>query len=477
MKNTKRLLVCLLSACMTSSMTVAAYAASATVFQGDTSNSKDVEAFERELKANNYTVTYKGFRGNFSSSSTRATGTNLNDASKSGNDVIYWSSHGSSYPRLNVTNGPTFNTLDYFNPTTSSPLKIAIFGACYQMDGNGNRTSFANKMRNSNVRVIAGYHEQAPASQDEACINKYFEAVKDGNSVRYSWEAANVYAGKSGSWITLNYKDNYNEYYRMPGFKNERNSTYPVPTSSTPIYRYWGLSNPSAPVSLAATQLTDELPLKLLSAGGSHKVDSAKAKSLMPDSVALATDGTQRITFREPGNDEFNNPDTANETARGILKNQFALNDVVENAIIEESLVMCAEIKADGTDGAEELIAKRLTYNNNLQGIPIEGNMISVGVDSDGVYDIIDTWKMVEPEPTSAYGDTAYEYTEVVSAAEEHFTAKGKTVGDPLKSQLIYAHNSAGEYELSYSLEYENEARVYVSLLDLDVTDVYEGNY
>lgn len=78
---------------------------------------------------------------------------------------------------------------------------------------------------------------------------------------------------------------------------------------------------------------------------------------------------------------------------------------------------MCAEIKPDGTDGEEELIAKRLIYTNNLYGIPIEGNMISVGVDENGVYDIIDTWKDVKPDSASTYGRSqALEYTDAVTA-------------------------------------------------------------
>lgn len=470
-KRLKSISVCLLTACLTMNMTAFANAATATVFQGDTPNSGDVEAFERELKANNYTVTYKGFRGNYTSSSSPATGSNLNSASRSGNDVIYWSSHGSGTPSLNVINGPSFNTLNYFNPTQSSPLKIAIFGACYQLDGNTNRQSFASKMRNSNVRVIAGYHEQAPSSQDVTCINKYFEAVKDGNSVRYSWEAANAYVGKSGSWITLNYQDTKNEYYRMPGYKNERNSTYPTPTSSTPIYRYWGLSNSAAPVNALANEPYDEIPVKLLETSHSQKVRSDKVSDLMPDSIRQSADGTQRITFREPENHELNNPDLADNTARELLENQFALNDVTEHAIAEESSVMCAEIKPDGTDGEEELIAKRFIYTNNLYGIPIEGNMISVGVDENGVYDIIDTWKDVKPDSATTYGrNQALEYTDAVTAAEEYFSAKEANPGSITESRLIYAQNDANDYELSYALKYTNGAEIYVSLLDLDVT-------
>jgi hypothetical protein len=385
-----------------------------------------------------------------------------------------------------VINGPSFKTLDYFNPTSSSPLKIAIFAACYQLDGNSNRVSFANKMRNSKVRVIAGYHEQAPSSQDKTLVDHFFVAVKDGNSVRYSWEVANVEVGKSGSWIVLAYKDGYNEYYRMPGFKNERNSEYPTPTSSTPIYRYWGLSNPAAEVKTvmpsgdkASEYLSEGVPLKIVPISDKPKIGADDIKNIMPDVTIATSYDSQRITVREPNDIAIGNISEVNTITRELLSNQLNLGSVVDNSLVEEYLVKCAEIKEDGTDGPSEIISKRITYNNSAYGIPIEGNMVSVGVDNDGVYDIIDSWRDIQPVSEIAGSNYSrsqkYTYSDVILSAEEYLKSEGKEINDIEDSGLIYAKNDIGEYELSYSIEYTNGLQLHVSLSDLAVTEISSG--
>lgn len=481
----KRLLSCIVATCMIFSSSVA-YAATATVLQGDTDNADDVEAFETHLEDKGYTVTYKGFRGNRTSSSTKATGSNLNTASTSGNDVIYWSSHGSSYPKLNVINGPSFNTLDYFNPTSSSPLQIAIFAACYQLDGNSNRVSFANKMRNSKVRIIAGYHEQAPADQDKNLVDHFFVDVKAGNSVRYSWETANVEVGKSDSWIVLAYKDGYNEYYRMPGFKNERNSEYPTPTSSTPIYRYWGLSNPAAEVKTvmpsgekAFEYLSEGVPLKIEPISGERKVRADNIKYIMPDATITFLNNSQKITVREPKDTAISNSNESNNIVNELLSNQLGLGSVIDNSIMNEYLVMCAEIKEDGTDAPSEVIAKRITYNQSAYGIPVEGNIISVGVDHEGVYDIIDSWRDIQPASGLSESDYSrgpkYNYSDVLLSAEKYLKSEGRDINDIKESGLIYAKNDADGYELSYSIKYTNGLQIYVNLTDLSVSEPSSG--
>lgn len=474
MRKMKKIVGCMLVSCMLLNTAMVAYAATATVCQGDTDNASDVELFETRLKSNGYSVTYKGFKGDKTSSSVKATGNDLSDAKSS--NVLYWSSHGSSTPSLNVTGGPRFNTLDYFNPSKSSPLEIAIFSACYQLDGSSNRTNFANKMRNSNVRVIAGYHEQAPASQDYNLVDHYFVAVNGGNSVRYSWEAANAEVGKSGSWITLNYKDNYNEYYRMPGFPSERNDEYPTPTSSTPIYRYWGLSNPAAPVTTLSIDL-EELPLRLNVSGNSHKVNLATMKNTMDVENSVISEKSQRVTFREPSDETFVNVDSAESTARSLIGTRLGLTDVTDNSLIDEYLIMCEEVKADGTEGSSEIIGKRVNYNNVMFGVPVEGNFISIGVDNEGIYDVIDTWKDLQPdELTTLSNAQENDYNAVVDRAEEYWSSIQKDVGNIVENSLIYVEDESGDYELSYSLSYSNGAKLYVSLYDLDITEVYAGN-
>lgn len=450
----KRVMGIVVATSLLFSTSIMAYAADATVLQGNTSDAADVEKFEGYLEDNGYTVDYVGFRGS-NSGGTIASGPDLRDACNS--DVLYWSSHGGNTPVLNLGTNQ-FNTLDYFTPSSNSPLQIAIFSACRQLDGNTNRQAFAEVMRDSNVRVIASYHEQAPSSMDATLVDHFFIAVEDGNSVRYSWEAANVEVGKSGSWITLNYKDNYNEYYRMPGFKNERNGEYPVPTASTPIYRYWGLSSSSAEVTSSISVMSNaNIPLRLVPVEGEFVVDADKIRNMESGANIASFEDMQRITLREPSSMTLSSEIEASTAAQKMLEDELDLGTIVNNAILEEYSVMCAEIKSDGTDGPSELIGKRYVYNNAIQGIPLAGNWISVGVDDSGVYDVIDSWCNVQPDYSKTISSSA-----CVSAISD---MQKDTLVD--LSSLVYVMNDEGVYELSYSDNNSDGTQEYVSLYEL----------
>lgn len=143
----------------------------ATICQGDSTDAGDCRVFYNELSS-----VYSNVQNvAFSPSSNTPTGTATESDFRAARnyDVLYWSSHGSSTPRLNVTGGPAFASLDsaesYWNGTTYK-LKVPIIAACYQLDGSTNRSRWANVMRNSNIRVLCGYHEGAPGHPDRKSV-------------------------------------------------------------------------------------------------------------------------------------------------------------------------------------------------------------------------------------------------------------------------------------------------------------------
>lgn len=105
--------------------------------------------------------------------------------------------------------------------------------------------------------------------------------------------------------------------------------------------------------------------------------------------------------------------------------------------------------------------------------------MVSVGVDNDGVYDIIDSWRDIQPVSEITGSDYSrsqkYTYSDVILSAEEYLKSEGKEINDIEDSGLIYVKNDIGEYELSYSIEYTNGLQLHVSLSDLAVTEISSG--
>lgn len=108
-------------------------------------------------------------------------------------------------PKLSTTinvikNATEFNASSYTNSWKNSKLKVAIFAACYQLNkGSGSADVYAKAMQNSNVRIVAGYHETGPSKPIDANIAiEFMKQINKSESVRNAWMLANQKNGCDG---------------------------------------------------------------------------------------------------------------------------------------------------------------------------------------------------------------------------------------------------------------------------------------
>ena len=241
----------------------AATSYTAMIVQGNTPDVGDCKVVFENLKnvpdGNSYTISNRGWHYNngnsyhnyskwptSSSEYSLACAQDLIDAKNY--DVLYWSGHGGRNPiRLNVhpssndygpgsSQQPTINIASTLGVDSSnwastsqwnknSRLKVAIFSACQVLDNSyGDCKYLVRAMKASNVRVIAGYHLTSPTNPvDTNIATAFFDntqngGVSGGESIRSSWQTANELNSAASRWAVLCYKDNSNQYYRIPGF-------------------------------------------------------------------------------------------------------------------------------------------------------------------------------------------------------------------------------------------------------------------
>ena len=93
--------------------------------------------------------------------------------------------------------------------------------ACYQLSGDKNRGKYANAMIGDKaVRVICGYHEQAPGAgpnKDGAVVDEFIKYAKTGESVKSSWILANKEYGNN-NYLALTHKGNV-QYSRFKAWR------------------------------------------------------------------------------------------------------------------------------------------------------------------------------------------------------------------------------------------------------------------
>lgn len=449
---------------------ITSYAYNAEVCQGNTANAEDVKAFYSNLSSKGYAVTAKGYSGNSITIADKSDFINAKDY-----NVLYWSGHGGgggTNATLNITQDSskwfnTFEAADKWKNTYN--LKVAIIAACYQFNGNGLRGKWADIMKNSGLKVLAGYHEKAPASTDTKIANEFFRLANErrgssqGNSVRYSWQQANIANGSSEQWIVLGYKTNRMEYYRLLGFPG----SFEASPSSKTVYRYTSKNiNGTGATSRASSFINREIPYEIKVSEDTLDLDT----SVLGDNcyVASLDDDAQAkiINLRENKLDSITFEDAQKNNAATV--ENLGIDSNLSNAIINNYALLETEIKEDGSDGEENNIGVVSTYQQQYRGIPLEDNFFTVCSDSDGVFSVIDRWSEISETDRSQIIEPI-----TIRKAEEIVNSKLNFKAPEIEScEYVYKKTENGTYRLSVKLVSENNQQYYVDAVSGDLETV-----
>lgn len=317
-------------------------------------------------------------------------------------DVAYYSGHGGwttinsvRYPQINYI--PSNTSADYGNSdpinvasafgvddsdwrtacTISSDdrLRVLILSSCSQLDSSIVKY-YARIMRASGIRAIAGYHDTAPGTgTDDAIAQKFLEKAGEGESVWSSWKQANNYGY---NWAVLVYEENYNQYYRLPGFPG---NTYTDPSSTAAIYRYadfLGTDHMEASPASVEEDLQSQinsLPLTLTtvnSAATTYTLDRSRETICSNVSIPDAYEEASEYLTDTYGVD---------------LSSKIEVEHYVSREEIDEELGAVA--------GTETILERTYTFYDTYNGIKIADSFIGASVDCEGINNVNDKRKTV----------------------------------------------------------------------------------
>ncbi|MFP3153288.1 hypothetical protein LQZ18_02430 [Lachnospiraceae bacterium ZAX-1] len=299
--------------------------------------------------------------------------------------------------------------------------------------------------------------------------------------MRYSWPNANVGWGNS-NWLVLCYKDGGNEYYRLPGFPG---STYSAPSrSSTPIYRF-SSANPNGVSQSASAQTASlqaqlfsptpqELPYELVDDGACLTLEEDELDSATVMPIEVGRENAASFSFRENLVEEVDE-EQAEESNAGMIE-RLGIENNLEDAQVKVMDLVMAEVHEDGAEGEESVIGKIAQYQQQYQGVPIEGNFITICSDNDRVYSVVNRWSNVS-ELEIASDESVLE-SEIalnlncISAPASYISQSnaiakvnqklGRTFFQINNVNYIYRQNDDGRYTLHYDLQLENNVEAYV---------------
>ena len=328
------------------------------------------------------------------------------------------------------------------------------------------RGKWVEIMKNSGLKVLAGYHESAPSSTDKDIANEFFRLANEtrgssqGNSVRHSWQQANIANGSSAQWIVLGYKTNRMEYYRLPGFPG----SFEASPSSKTVYRYTSKNiNGTGATSRAASFINREIPYEIKVSEDTLDLDTA----VLGDNchVASLDDDAQAkiINLRENKLDSIALEDAQKNNA--VIIENLGIDSNLSNAIINNYALLETEIKEDGSDGEENNIGVVSTYQQQYRGIPLEDNFFTVCSDSDGVFSVIDRWSEISEIDSSQIIEPI-----TIRKAEEIVDSKLNFKAPEIEScEYVYKKTENGTYRLSVKLVSENNQQYYVDAVSGDL--------
>lgn len=447
---------------------------SALICQGDTNSASDCNEIGVGLVQNsNYPLSNLIARGFTRMNNTPHTNfAGVGDFKDAKNyDILYWSSHGSSSdsvsPQLNVVKGPPFysgNTA-YSDWRGTNKLKVVLLAACYQLDGDPYRARWANNiMRKTNIRVICGYHDQAPAANDDKIAKKFMDLCAAGNSVMYSWKNANSAYSNGGNYCILVYNEGNRQYYRLPGFPG---NTYADPDpNSTKIYRYTSVTNGgNISMSSAANVSNITVPYTLNMAGSACR--QFNPASLI-DCIPICTDVDQNAMFYAV-RENCLTPTTAAKV-HGI--NQQFLANLLQDSLdgsctrLESLNDVRAEVPIEGAEGPEEIIGGTTRIFQQHNGILLEGNCVVATSDDEGIIGFTSSWQDIAAANGADHIDLINGDLKI---AQAKFTKNSgiSAIDTVLQVASPRYIRKGDQYVLHYDLQFEDGARATIDAKQL----------
>lgn len=463
----------------------------AMIVQGNTPDVGDCKVVFENLKnvpdGNSYTISNRGWHYNSGSSYHNyskwptsnseyalACAQDLIDAKN--HDVLYWSGHGGRNPiRLNVhpssndygpgsSQQPTINIASTLGVDSSnwantsqwnkdSNLKVAIFSACQVLDNTyGDCKYLVRAMKASNVRVIAGYHMTSPTNPVDTNIatdffyNAQNGGVTGGESIRSSWQTANELNSAASRWAVLCYKDNSNQYYRMPGFPGR---TYSDPSSDATVYRFWSSYTDSTGGQTMTTGLVDNvLPIEISTTS----------------SVSRSASNNGLTTYREMNEDHQG---TLDESIQRTLVQDY-LGEKHQAGIEWIGTISCEEVNEEigAVPGTESVVGKTFCYNNQYNGIRLVDNFYKVATDVDGVYSTMDRWADIVEQSEATTENTAILPTDGIAVP-----SAGDAVVESM--ELVYVPVDATTYRLCYAVTFNDLNTDYVDAVTGETVEIF----
>ncbi len=358
------------------------------------SGTSDAKAFVDEIKGydSDYTTTYKS----------PANVTN-SDFFKKNYCIKYWSSHGANDGTLwGTSNDVNVNIFNQSFSWSGDKLEFAFLAACHQLDGAGSnpRARYAKAMIGDKaVRVICGYHEQAPASIDKKVVDKFIDYAKTGESVKSSWILANKYWNDKGystdDYCVLTHSGNV-QYSRFPGFPG---ATYTRPgASSTSILRFSKVNPNGTPQSTKGFYNYKDTSYRV----PNYVLKAVPIKFDVKNNKNLAVLRDNRDVMMV--GDEIGNKPIIQSSDEALKNCKKAFEDVLvnfsdidmDNSDICVTPIVMAEVNYDGGEEKEETIAYDITIKNAYDGIEILGDYLSGIVADEDVSYLAGSWNEYE---------------------------------------------------------------------------------
>lgn len=262
-----------------------------------------------------------------------------------------------------------WRTDSYIKP--EDDLRVLILSASWQLDSSVVKY-YARAMRASGIMAIAGYHEYAPWTLVDEDIAEDFVCFADqGNSVWYSWEHANIVY----PWAILVYQENYNQYYRMPGFPG---NTYQAPSADAAVYRYANFLESAGLTPFASTGVDRDsiasLPLTISTEPIAHR----EGKGIVARETAATT--------------------TSVADSKVLVEKYLASSCEVKNPedmVCVESYVACDRVD-EGTGIVEDsrvVVERTYIYYDMFSGVKVLDSFVRVSVDARGISSAEDSRK------------------------------------------------------------------------------------
>lgn len=295
--------------------------------------------------------------------------------------------------------------------------------SCYQLTGAGDnpRERYANSMiGNQAVRVICGYHDQAPKEGDVLVARYFFNNpepgnndVREGESVKSAWMKANITTNSihdysaPRNFLVLTHNDN-SQYSRFEGYSS---TSYARPDNSTSILRFSMLNPEGTPQPYSINEVPHNEILENLEVP--NYTLTVQEISVIPSQEAGGEIGDKKVSFDkqeaiQKSADWFN-----------MAFNNASLN-ITTDAVTKISPIVMAEVLEDSVLEVEVPVAYVVELKNHYKGIRLAGDTYTTIVDDEGIKLSTFIWHQVVSEnPISTMNGDRVNYDKAVALVKE----------------------------------------------------------